>query len=172
MTDSEQRTVVPWLGPEPRELRFEAHPDDDDVRAALARFLDVDSKLRDLAEPHLIEYCRDICAHWPSAWAQPSISLEHPGDIWKHVTLGGVVQVSRRADGDDDDGIYFLIECGCAWEEEHGLQLVVRDGRTIAKVGGFDGHLTNTDAFGNPDLVGVVYVSIDWCRAQLSARRR
>lgn len=58
------------------------------------------------------------------------------------------------------------------WEEEHGLQLIVRDGRTVVKVGGYDGHLTNTDAFGVPDLVDVVYVSIEWCRARIRARKR
>lgn len=66
---------------------------------------------------------------------------------------------------DEDLGCYFSgpvtasAECECSWEPEHGLQLVFRGGRTISKVGPFDGHLTNTSAFGREDLAGIVYVS-------------
>jgi hypothetical protein len=38
-----------------------------------------------------------------------------------------------------------------------GLQLVIRDGLAVTKVGAFDGHRTNADAFADPSLVGVVY---------------
>jgi hypothetical protein len=37
--------------------------------------------------------------------------------------------------------------CGCDWEEEHGLQIVLRNGVRVNKVDGYDGHLTNSDAF-------------------------
>ena len=69
--------------------------------------------------------------------------------------------MSWRDDGDSEDGIYFSLECNCDWEPEHGLQLILRDGTRITKVGGYDGHLTNADAFGDPAKVGVVYVSME-----------
>jgi len=37
--------------------------------------------------------------------------------------------------------VYFSIEGNCDWEEEHGLQLVFRDGTEVTKVGQYDGHL-------------------------------
>lgn len=58
------------------------------------------------------------------------------------------------------DGIYFSLECNCDGEPEHGLQLVIRDGLTVSKVGSFDGHLTNADAYGDRSLAGIVYVPI------------
>lgn len=80
-------------------------------------------------------------------------------DVWRHVTFGGEIIVRVRADGDSEDGVYLSIECECDWEPEHGLMLVYRDGPTIAKVGPYDGHVTQADAYANPDLVGVVYWS-------------
>jgi hypothetical protein len=35
---------------------------------------------------------------------------------------------------------------------------VWRDGKAITKVGRYDGHMTNSDAYADPELVGVVYV--------------
>jgi hypothetical protein len=49
----------------------------------------------------------------------------------------------------------------CDWEVEHGMQLVLRDGRTVSKVSPYDGHLTNADAFADPKLVGVIYVPVE-----------
>lgn len=46
----------------------------------------------------------------------------------------------------------------CAWEPEHGLQLVLREGRSITKLGPYDGHLTHSDAFARADFAGIVYV--------------
>ncbi|HEY7328274.1 MAG TPA: hypothetical protein VH592_11565 [Gemmataceae bacterium] len=63
--------------------------------------------------------------------------------------------VSRRAYG--DKGIYISVECGCEWEQEHGLQLVLRNGLKVNKLGGYDGHLTNSDAFDDESLEHVIY---------------
>ncbi len=57
--------------------------------------------------------------------------------------------VTRRPYG--DKGIYISVECGCDWEEEHGLQLVLKNGLKVNKLGGYDGHLTNSDAFATAD---------------------
>lgn len=55
-------------------------------------------------------------------------NVERPEDVWKHVSLA----------------------CHCAWEVEHGLQLVFTHGSAISKVGPFD----------DETLRGVVYVRI------------
>jgi len=65
--------------------------------------------------------------------------------------------VSRRAYG--DKGIYVSLECNCNWEPEHGLQLVFKNGSTIKKVGPYDGHLANSDAYADDRLENVVYHS-------------
>ena len=78
-----------------------------------------------------------------------------PERIWQHVQLGSELHISRRRHG--DHAIYISLECNCDWEPEHGLQLVFREGRAVVKVGPFDGHLTNTDAYDDPGLEGTIY---------------
>jgi len=56
-----------------------------------------------------------------------------------------------------DGRVYVSVEYECDWEPEHGLQIVFRDGRTVTKVGPYNGHLTNNSAYGRPDLDDVVY---------------
>ena len=40
---------------------------------------------------------------------------------------------------------------------QHGLQIVFKDGRSVTKVGPYDGHLTNSNAYADASLDGVVY---------------
>jgi hypothetical protein len=165
MNDSASDSVrVPFLRDHVCMLVFEVPAGDPEVRRALAAMLDKTSTLLAEAEPWVIAYCKDVLAHYPAASQRPRVALEHPGDVWSHVRFGGELTVSRRTHGDDEDGIYFSLECGCDWEREHGLQLVIRDGRTVTKVGSFDGHLTNADAYGDRSLVGRVYVPLDRSR--------
>jgi hypothetical protein len=86
------------------------------------------------------------------------VHLAKPSDVWSYVHFGSELHVSRRTKGDVEDGVYLSIECNCDWEPEHGMQLVLRDGRTVSKVSPYDGHLTNADACDDPRLMGVVYV--------------
>ena len=78
-----------------------------------------------------------------------------PRVVWQHVRFGSEPMVSRRQYG--DKGIYISVECGCDWEEEHGLQLVLKNGLKVNKLGEYDGHLTNSDAFDDGSLEHVIY---------------
>jgi len=159
-SDDSGPVVVPFLGDRACTFLFDETRDDPDLRAALAALLDPKSTLLADAEPFVIAYCKDTLAHYPDDWERPPVKLEKPGDVWSYVQFGNEFVVSRRADGDDEDGIYFSLECNCDWEPEHGLQLVIRDGCAVTKVGSFDGHLTNADAFDDRSLAGVVYMPI------------
>ena len=64
------------------------------------------------------------------------------------------------------------VECGCDWEGEHGLQIVFKDGLVVNKVGAFDGHVTNSDAYGDPGLEDVVYVDRATIQQRLAARKK
>jgi uncharacterized protein DUF6985 len=75
-------------------------------------------------------------------------------DVWRHITLGDSMSFLRRS---EDDTVSCSIECNCDWEVEHGLQIVLKNGNEVPKVGPFDGHLSNADAYGDPALEGVVY---------------
>jgi hypothetical protein len=72
-----------------------------------------------------------------------------------YVDLGTELCVSRDHGAGRD--VFVSLECNCAWEVEHGLQLVFRNGREISNVGPFDGHVSNESAYANERLKGVVY---------------
>lgn len=90
----------------------------------------------------------------------PDLSIANAPDVWQHVDFGESIHVHReRGDKYVEAGVYLSVECSCEWEQEHGLQLVSREGIEVVKVGAYDGHLTHAHAFGDPRLVGVVYRS-------------
>ncbi|MGI4739847.1 MAG: DUF6985 domain-containing protein [Janthinobacterium lividum] len=79
---------------------------------------------------------------------QPLRDIKDRNEIWKFVWPSNIY-LSRRPYNQPD--IYVQIACECDWEQEHGLQLVFRQGRKITRVSEQDGHLTEADAYGKPD---------------------
>jgi len=170
---------VPGLGEVTKDQRFEWHYsepltlsifngmdcrvvlegyDDDsekeDFHLAIANLLSAPPSALKAAERFIYQYYLDIFNYYGELEdAFPRI--ETAASIWSHVQLGDEPIVSRRHDG--DRGIYVSLECNCDWEPEHGLQIVFRNGNEISKVGPYDGHLTNSDAFDDATLEGVVY---------------
>lgn len=84
---------------------------------------------------------------------------ETPADIWKYVTPIDEIDVTKDHEGDQN--WYVVMEANCGWEEEHGLMLVWRNGTTLSKVGGYDGHLANSHAYADDNLAEVVYAALD-----------
>jgi hypothetical protein len=80
--------------------------------------------------PDLENYCNDIDQFLDP---EDEFHVDNPNDLWNHVRLGDEVYVERRNYGDRK--LYATIECGCDWEEEHGLQLVLREGLAVIKIG-------------------------------------
>lgn len=120
--------------------------------AAIANFLaGTQSVLRAADEP-LFRYYRDFEEWWRSNGTASTKSTE---DLWRHVQLGNQPMVTRNRYGDNE--VYVSVQCECDWEPEHGLQLVLKNGLHVTKLGGFDGHLTNADAYGDDRLKDVVY---------------
>jgi hypothetical protein len=73
------------------------------------------------------------------------------------VKLGGRPVASRRSYG--DKAVYISLECDCDWEVEHGLQIVFKEGRAVTKVGPYNGHLTNSDAYDDERFEKTIYRS-------------
>ncbi|MCF0064445.1 hypothetical protein MUK70_25335 [Dyadobacter chenwenxiniae] len=65
----------------------------------------------------------------PESWILNAIALEelldlaHINDVWKFVRANGIY-ISRGKEGE----IYLQISFKCDWDEEHGLDLVFKDG--------------------------------------------
>jgi hypothetical protein len=105
------------------------------------------------AEGHVFLYYLDCKGSF--APGEPGhVEIASPKDVWNHLQFGPDATVGRR---EKDGTIYVSLECSCDWEEEHGLQIVLEEGRRVNKVGPFDGHMTNADAYADPSLENVVY---------------
>jgi hypothetical protein len=79
---------------------------------------------------------------------EPWGELKDRGEIWNFVHPSEIF-VSRRPYKEED--IYVMLDCECDWEEEHGLQLVFRQGKKLTRISSQDGHLTEADADDKPD---------------------
>ena len=148
---------VPVLGGKKCRITVEGYDDDPDKEAflvAIANFLSLPESALKKSERYVFQYYKDLEDAWKS-YDDDFKPIPSPADVWKHVRLGTAPTVSRRAHG--DKGIYVSVECGCDWEEEHGLQIVFKNGLKVNKVGPFDGHLTNSDAYGDESLEDVIY---------------
>lgn len=134
---------------------------DEGAAAALAAFLALTPQDRIADAPHVFAYYKDYHqAVGGEDWLDEKMGIpETPADIWKYVTPGFEVDVTQGHGGDEN--WYVVMEANCEWEEEHGLMLVWRNGATLSKVGGYDGHVTNRDAYDDDGLIDVVYAASD-----------
>jgi len=111
---------------------------------ALQRFLALPLEHRLEVVPHLWRYYLDM-----RRLGDPSEipEITDPATIWSHVEPY-MVGVER-----DERGVpHVVIEAACAWEVEHGLQLVLQDGQRWVRVSDYTGHLTDGRAYGRSTL--------------------
>lgn len=127
-----------------------------EIDAALRGLLAATESLFFAAEEPIVQYCNDMLGLLDDE-ERPRIEMRSRSDIWNYIRWGEEWMVSLRKDGDSEDGVYISIECNCDWEIEHGLQIVIKDGARVTKVGPYDGHVTNADAYGDEGMIGVVY---------------
>lgn len=134
---------------------YDVDPCREDFHEAIANFLAGSPAILRAADEDLYRYYKDHQEQW-IAEGRPAILTAQ--DLWDHVSLGDEPMVARNPHG--DQGVYVSLECNCDWEEEHGLQIVFEKGLRINKLGPYDGHLTNTDSFGDECPSDVVYHDI------------
>jgi hypothetical protein len=147
--------AVPMLGQECRFI-LEGYANDPrpvEFHAAVANFLAASPEVLRAAESALFQYYQDCEEFWLKCDNPPLARA----DIWSHIQLGNGPMVSRRPYG--DQGIYISLECGCEWEDEHGLEIVFKNGERVNKIGPYDGLHSNADIFGDKNLEDVVYFS-------------
>ncbi len=125
-----------------------------DFHEAIANFLAASESVLKAATPYVFQYCQDMNSLW-EADDPEYVTIETAEDVWNHVRLGREPLISRRGYG--DRGVYVSVECECDWEPEHGLQIVFKSGAAVNKVGPYDGHVTNSDAYADDSLERVIY---------------
>lgn len=155
LTEGRDHIDIPALGVACRFMLegYEGDTKASDFRDAILRFITLSPKALIDASRHVYAYYSDIR---DCGWGDPP-EITTAEEVWNYVDFGTIAIVSRRGNG--DDRIYISLECECAWEREHGLQIVFRDGDVISKVGQFDGHVSNADAFDDPSMEDTVYVA-------------
>lgn len=137
---------VPALG---KQCRFSIDGFEPQRSSALVACVDAFCSLRTadllVASDDVFAYYQDVAAEVGDEPGFPGISAA--GDVWDFVELGSEPLLQFQ------DGSWFVVlENECAWEPEHGLMLVLREGRRITKVSEFDGHLTNRHAYGDDSI--------------------
>ena len=81
----------------------------------------------------------DIVHHYYSeilkfGYTKP-LDIKMTKDIWNFVTPTEII-----IHWDEDGEFYLCVSCECDWEEEHGMQLVFKDGLTLTRASVRDGH--------------------------------
>jgi hypothetical protein len=123
-----------------------------EFHTAVANFLSCSFKTLEQVTAYIFQQYRDYL----DADADDEIvTIRSPAEVWQHIRFDSDPVVTRRVYG--DQGVYVSIACRCAWDPENGLQLVMKNGERVTKVGPYDGHLTHSDAYNDDSLEDVIY---------------
>lgn len=115
--------------------------DDDDrpeeFHTAVANLLAGTPSVIEAAQEAIFQYYQDM-----NSQREPSdddyLVIDSADDVWDHIEFGDELDVWRGDTGDQP--VYISIECECDWEPEHGLEIVIRNGERVVKIGMADGH--------------------------------
>lgn len=66
------------------------------------------------------------------------LDIKAVDEIWNFVYPNEII-----INWDENGDFYLCVSCGCEWEEEHGLQLVFKDGSALSRVSGHDGQFSD-----------------------------
>ncbi len=115
---------------------------------ALKNFFNLNSFYKLQIAQLIFENFVEFCSYVSEEDIPEKMKGAQPLSIWNFVYPTEVF-VNRRNRRDED--IYIILACECEWEQEHGLQLVFRQGKKLTRVSDQDGHLTKADAYDLPD---------------------
>lgn len=131
-----------------------------DADAALANFLDKDRGDRAAISEPVFKMCNDFIeliglketielykgVDAPLDWMVrtiekqgPLLEMKFPEEIWNFVHAQAVHLVRAAPNGETN--MYVQILCECDWDEEHGLQIVFKNGLQLVGIGAQDGDL-------------------------------
>lgn len=138
-----QETAVPYF--DNLKLKFtimdvDKNEIDDHFNLAIESFLKLTSQDRLNVSPYIFdEYNEFVDLVGEDSF---DFTIENEVDVWEHIQPQ-FISISRR---EKDGLVYVVIHANCDWEEEHGLQIVYRNGNQLSRVSPKDGHLTYADA--------------------------
>ncbi len=119
----------------------------DDYSAAFRNFLALGAPTREEAARYVFKFYQECASRIEESGMEEfelDFIITEEAGVWEYVQLYTVTASRREADG----LVYIQATGNCDWEEEHGIQLVFREGKKLSRVSEQDGHLTTVDAFG------------------------
>ncbi len=147
--------AIPFFGNEKRIVTYmDFEPEKDkayleEADRAIAHFLHLTLTDRNEISELALKNCYDFLEEVESDEADDELrAIKDKNEIWKFIHPSDIY-VKRRPYGEQD--MYVQVTCECDWEQEHGLQLVFRQGRKLSRISAQDGHLTEADAYDIPD---------------------
>ena len=78
---------------------------------------------------------------------QPLWNIKDKNQIWKFIYPQDIY-ITRSHD--KFEIIYLNLACECEWEQEHGLQLLFKEGEKLTRISEQDGHITESDSYEKP----------------------
>lgn len=121
----------------------------DEADQALIHFFNLKNEDRNSISDLVYKNCTDFLEAVEFDEAdEPLRQIKDHNEIWTFIEPTEIY-ISRRHRRDHD--IYIQVTCECDWEQEHGLQLVFRQGKQLTRISSQDGHLTEADAYDKPD---------------------
>jgi hypothetical protein len=91
--------------------------------------LDLNNKISDSQKVY--DYYLEILKY---GYTKP-LKIDTAQDIWNFVSPIEII-----IHWDESVDYYLCVDCNCEWEQEHGLQLVFKNGITLTRASGNDGH--------------------------------
>lgn len=127
-------------------------PEPDQFEEAIQKFLSLTLKDREETNQYIFAYYQDFVESVGEDVFD--FTIDDKSSVWQFVHPRQIY-VSRRH---KDNSVYIQIAAECDWEEEHGLQIVYKEGRILKRVSSQDGHLTNSDAYAESELEDVIWM--------------
>ncbi len=149
-------------------LLDEADLDGDFMPDDLVAFEDAKRTFRGAGPDLLDRVTDDLWAYYRSTAAEFTAQqrsdygvaeLPASADIWGEVSVTAPPEFTVGGSPHEPARCYLSFEGEVSWEPEHGLQLVVEEGRRVCKIGPYDGHVTNAAAFDDLSVLNVVFRS-------------
>jgi len=145
--ESEKEIKIPFF--DNLEIKFTITAEESDINEDFNKAIDNFLQLKDSQRLEASKYVFKNYKDFIKAVGEEGFDfkVDNENDIWKHVHPTGIY-IKRRS---DDNLIYIKIAAECDWEEEHGLQIIYKNGNKLSRVSEQDGHLTYTDAYDLPE---------------------
>jgi hypothetical protein len=139
------KLTITFMGFEPEQDKTFINEADQ----ALANFFELASADRNAISDLAYKNCMDfLTAVGFDKAGEPLRQIKDKNEIWNFIRPTEIYVIRRPYKEQD---MYVQIACECDWEQEHGLQLVFKQGKKLTRISDQDGHLTEADAYDKPD---------------------